>query len=187
MISYSSVSDDKLGAILQRDDAAFNEIYERYWAVLYRAAFNVLKDEEGCLDVIQDVFVWFWENRSELKVNSVKAYLLVAVKYKVANYIRNGKVRASFYDQIPKIEGNAEFPDEVLEVKELKEMIERFVGDLPDRCQEVFQLSRKEHLTNKEIAERLGITEKTVENQMNKALKQLKKKLGKLSVFIFLY
>lgn len=187
MISYSSLSDEELVAFLKNDAAAFNEIYERYWSVLYRAAFNVLKDEEGCMDVIQDVFIWFWESRSELKINSVKAYLLVAVKYKVANYIRNGKVRTSFYDRIPKVIGNPEFPDEVLEVKELREMIERFVVELPDRCQEVFRLSRKEHLTNKEIAERLGITEKTVENQINKALKQLKKNLGKFSVFIFLY
>lgn len=187
MVSYSSLSDDELVAIVPKDDTAFNEIYERYSSVLYRAAFNVLKEEEACLDVVQDVFVWFWENRSVLKINSVKAYLLVAVKYKVANYIRNGKVRTSFYDRIPKLELDEQFPDEVLEVKELKEMIARFVISLPERCREVFELSRNEHLSNKEIAARLGITEKTVENQINKALKQLRKQLGRLSAFIFLY
>lgn len=187
MVSYSSLSDDELVVIVPKDANAFNEIYERYWSVLYRAAFNVLKDEEACLDVVQDVFIWFWENRSVLKINSVKAYLLVAVKYKVANYIRNGKVRASFYERIPKLALDEEFPDEVLEVKELKEMIARFVISLPERCREVFELSRNEHLSNKEIALRLNITEKTVENQINKALKQLRKQVGRLSAFIFLY
>ncbi|MBE9602859.1 RNA polymerase sigma-70 factor [Pedobacter sp. MC2016-24] len=187
MVSYSSLSDDELVAIVPNDATAFNEIYERYWSVLYRAAFNVLKEEEACLDVVQDVFVWFWENRTVLKINSVKAYLLVAVKYKVANYIRNGKVRASFYERIPKVALDEEFPDEVLEIKELKEMIARFIISLPERCREVFELSRNEHLSNKEIALRLGITEKTVENQINKALKQLRKQLGRLSAFIFIY
>jgi RNA polymerase sigma-70 factor (family 1) len=186
MIAYGRLSDNELAALLADDDAAFNEIYERYWSLLYRAAFNVLKDEDACLDVIQEVFIWFWEHRSDVAVKSVKAYLLVAVKYKVANYIRNGKTRESFYDRIPKIELDDDFPDEALEVKELKEMIARFVMELPERCQEVFNMSRNEHLSNKEIAERLGITEKTVENQINKALKRLKLNLGKLSLFVSL-
>src|SRR5688572_5064374 len=100
MIVYSRLSDDELMALLAGDDAAFDEIYERYWSLLYRAAFNVLRDEDACMDVIQDVFIWFWEHRSDISFRSVKAYLLVAVKYKVANYIRNGKVRESFYDRI---------------------------------------------------------------------------------------
>jgi RNA polymerase sigma-70 factor (family 1) len=187
MIAYSRLSDNELVALLADEDAAFNEIYERYWSLLYRAAFNVLKDEDACLDVIQEVFIWFWEHRSNIEVRSVKAYLLVAVKYKVANHIRNGKVRESFYDKIPKVEPGDGFPDEALEVKELKEMIDRFVSELPDRCQEVFLLSRNEHLTNKEIAERLGISEKTVENQINKALKRLKLNLGKFSIFLIFF
>ena len=186
MIVYSRLSDDELMALLAGDDAAFDEIYERYWSLLYRAAFNVLRDEDACMDVIQDVFIWFWEHRSDISFRSVKAYLLVAVKYKVANYIRNGKVRESFYDRIPRVELDDDFPDEALELKELKEMIARFVMELPERCQEVFNLSRNEHMSNKEIAEYLGITEKTVENQINKALKRLKLNLGKLSVFISL-
>jgi RNA polymerase sigma-70 factor (ECF subfamily) len=186
MIVYSRLSDDELMALLAGDDAAFDEIYERYWSLLYRAAFNVLRDEDACMDVIQDVFIWFWEHRSDISFRSVKAYLLVAVKYKVANYIRNGKVRESFYDRIPKVELDHDFPDEVLELKELKEMIAQFVMELPERCQEVFNLSRNEHMSNKEIAEYLGITEKTVENQINKALKRLKLNLGKLSVFVSL-
>jgi RNA polymerase sigma-70 factor (family 1) len=186
MIAYSRLSDNELAALLADDGAAFNEIYERYWSLLYQSAFNVLRDEDACLDVIQEVFIWFWEHRSELVVKSVKAYLLVAVKYKVANYIRNGKVRESFYERIPKIELDSDFPDEALEVKELKEMIASFVMELPERCQEVFNMSRNEHLSNKEIAERLGITEKTVENQINKALKRLKLNLGRFSVFFSL-
>ncbi|WP_316791304.1 RNA polymerase sigma-70 factor [Pedobacter frigoris] len=186
MAVYTKLTDMELIAALKHDDAALEEIYERYWSVLYRSAFNVLRDEAAALDVIQEVFIWFWEHRTTLEVNSIKAYLLIAVKYKVANYIRNGKVRESFYERIPRIELDSEFPDEVLQVKELKEMIDRFVNELPDRCQEVFHLSRNEHLTNREIAQRLGISEKTVENQINKALKRLKLNLGKFSALLSL-
>lgn len=184
MNSYSGLSDAELAVLLRTDDAAYNEIYERYWPVMYRSAFNVLKDQDACLDVIQEVFIWFWEHRAEISVNSIKAYLLVAVKYKVANYIRNGKVRESIYERVSKISIEEDFPDQALEIKELKEMINRFINELPDRCQEVFHLSRIENLSNKEIALKLGITEKTVENQINKALKRLKPQLGKSALLL---
>ncbi|EDM34153.1 putative ECF-type RNA polymerase sigma factor [Pedobacter sp. BAL39] len=186
MTAYGGYSDQDLVILMKKDDAAFNEIYERYWSILYRSAFNVLKDEDLCLDVLQEVFIWVWEHRADLQVRSLKAYLQVAVKYKVANYIRNGKVRESFYLRIPKIELDTAFPDETLEVKELKEIIDRFVEELPARCREVFQLSRNEHLSNKDIAIRLGISEKTVENQINKGLKKLKLDLGRFSIFFSL-
>ena len=187
MGDYSRLTDQELIAAMQHDDAVFDEIYERYWSLLYRSAFNVLRDKEACMDVLQEVFIWFWEHRDHINVNSVKAYLLTAVKYKVANYIRNGKVRESFYDRIPKIELDTAFPDEILEVKELKEMISAFVMELPERCQEVFNMSRNDHMSNKEIAKHFGISEKTVENQINKALKRIKASLGRSSALLNLF
>ena len=184
MGDYSRLTDQELIAAMQHDDAVFDEIYERYWSLLYRSAFNVLRDKEACMDVLQEVFIWFWEHRDHINVNSVKAYLLTAVKYKVANYIRNGKVRESFYDRIPKIELDTAFPDEILEVKELKEMISAFVMELPERCQEVFNMSRNDHMSNKEIAMKLGISEQTVETHMKRALKTLRDKLGP-AIYIF--
>ena len=186
MESYNHLTDSELSGVIRTDHAAFDEVYERYWSVLYRSAYNILRDQEACFDVVQEVFIWFWEHRKVIQVNSVKGYLLAAVKYKVANYIRNGKVRESFYDRIPKVDLDTEFPDELVELKELKEIINRFVMGLPERCQEVFNLSRNEHLSNKEIAARLGISEKTVENQINKALKRLKVNLNKSFLSIFL-
>jgi len=184
MTNYSRLSDNELAAIMADDSAAFTEIYERHWSAMYRSAYNVLRDENACLDIVQEVFVWFWEHRLTLEMSSVKSYLLVAVKYKVANFIRNSKVRSSFFERLPKVELDDDYPDEALEVKELQEMIKKFVLELPDRCQEVFNLSRNEHLSNREIAEKLGITEKTVENQINTALKRIKGNLGRLAVFI---
>jgi RNA polymerase sigma-70 factor (family 1) len=166
--------------------AAFDEIYRRHWQAMYRTAYAVLKDEAACLDVLQDVFVWLWEHRGALEVNVLKAYLVMAVRYKVSNYIRNNRLYAGFFEQVEGLEVAAETVSS-LEVKELQAIISQFSLELPERCQQVFSMSRFELLTNKEIAARLGVSEKTVENQLTIALRKLRVKLGNLSAFhIFL-
>jgi len=186
MATYTQLTDDELIEAIKQNEGAFDEIYERYWAILYRSAYNVLRDQESCNDIIQEVFIWFWDHREHLKVNSLKGYLISAVKYKVANYIRRGVVRDNYQAKVIKDQLDQTFPDELLELKQLKETIDKFVFELPERCQEIFNLSRNEHLSNKEISNKLGISEKTVENQINRALKPLRIKLGRFSALISL-
>jgi len=111
----------------------------------------------------------------------------VAIKYQVANYIRSGKVRKSFFDRMAALNLSESFDDDAMAVKELKEIISKFTRHLPDRCGEVFRLSRIEHLTNKEIAVRMGISEKTVEVQITNALKKLRTHLGNVSCWLFFF
>jgi RNA polymerase sigma factor (sigma-70 family) len=109
----------------------------------------------------------------------------VAVKHKMANYIRNEKTRDTFYEKV-KLENLSPTVDEsALEVKELIEFIREFTTDLPEKCRMVFQLSRTEHLSNKEIASRLNISEKTVETHITTALNKLRKKMGRTSAWLF--
>jgi DNA-directed RNA polymerase specialized sigma24 family protein len=83
-------SDQELLSLLKDGDHfAFNLIHHRYFSLLLRYAYNVLKDRDACMDIIQDVLVWFWENRERHEVNNIRAYLLSAIKYKIANYIRS--------------------------------------------------------------------------------------------------
>ena len=165
---------------------AFDEIYRRHWHTMYRTAYTVLKDKSACMDVLQDVFVWIWEHRGALNVTSLGAYLVMAVRYKVANYIRHNRVHAAFFEQVEKLQVTEETISPV-ELKELQTIISRFTLELPERCQQVFYLSRFEYLSNKEIATKLGISEKTVENQLTIALRKLRMKLGSFSAFnIFL-
>ncbi|MBO9154805.1 RNA polymerase sigma-70 factor [Chitinophaga sp. GCM10012297] len=165
---------------------AFDEIYHRHWRAMYCSAFVVLKDEAACMDLLQDVFVWLWEHRGRLQVSVLKAYLLMAVRYKAANYIRRSRVHAAFFEQVERTQVAEETVSPV-ELKELQAIIGQFTLDLPERCRQVFYLSRFEYLSNKEIAEKLGVSEKTVENQLTIALRKLRVKLGSLSAFnIFL-
>jgi RNA polymerase sigma-19 factor, ECF subfamily len=179
-----SYSDSELVVSLcNGDEPAFNEIYKRHWQGMYHSAYNILQEEDPCLDIVQEVFVWLWNNREKLDVSSLRSYLISAVKYKVANHIRHGKVRRNFFEDVLRYKQDV-FNDESFEVKELKEIITRFTEKLPERSRQIFHLSRNEHLSNREIAEEMGISEKTVENQMTIALRKLRISLGRLSFWI---
>lgn len=185
MAAYRAYTDEELADLLrQGDHAAYTEIYNRYWEEMLKSAQRILKDREACMDVLQEVFVWLWTHKDELVLNSVKAYLLTAVKYQVANFIRNSKVREAYVQRTELLQMDEIYEDDLLEVKELKAMIVHFTSELPARCREIFGLSRNEHLSNKEIAAKLGISEKTVEMQITIALKRLREKVKGNSAFL---
>lgn len=180
MVAYSEHTDQELTALLKEGDrAAFDQIYYRYAEYLYQYALNILRDEAECTDAVQDIFVWLWENKKKINVTVLKGYLLAAVKYKLTRLIQGSKRRAEILAQNPLQEES--FTDDSLEIKELKHAIQEFVLMLPERSKQIFEMSRNEYLSNKEIAIRLGISEKTVENQMTIVLKKLKLGLGKMS------
>lgn len=183
MTAYSKYTDQELVALLKEGErAAFNEVHDRYFEDLFRSAYNLLKDRDACMDIVQEVLIWFWEHRTQHHMTSIKGYLLMATKYQAANYIRSSKVRENF--RLQQIEQNYAFNEESLELQELKSIIESFTEHLPERCREVFKLSREQHLTNKEIAEKLGISEKTVSVQILRALNKLRTDLGKMYFWV---
>jgi RNA polymerase sigma-70 factor (family 1) len=185
MAAYSTYTDQELTALLLQDDeAAYTEIYNRYWEELLKSAYRILKDRDACMDVLQEVFVWLWTHRDSLVLNSIKAYLLTAVKYQVANFIRSSRVREAYVQHTALLQPDEAYEDDLLEMKELKAMIAHCTATLPGRCQQVFNLSRNENLSNREIATRLGISEKTVEMQMTIALKRLREKVKGHSAFL---
>jgi len=186
---YSHLQDVALlHKIAHGDKGAFNEVYERYWKQMYQAGNKVLKDKDASMDVVQDIFVKFWENKETINVHTnLKGYLLVAVKFKVANYIRHHQVKETFFEKISQEPQPLNTASEQLEVKELKNYISQFTEALPEKCREIFVLSRKEYLSNKQIASQLGISVKTVENQITIALKRLKINLEKVSSLLFFF
>ena len=137
------------------------------------AAFYILHDKEACMDVVQDVFLWLWEHRQTVEIEQPRAYLKAAVKFKIANYIRNGKVKDKMIENLCR-QGQEPVETDLLELKELSQLVRQVVQGLPEKCREIYLLSRQEQMSNKEIAERLGISVKTVEAQMTIALKRIR-------------
>lgn len=189
MSTDSGLTDSELVALLREGSTtAYTQIYTRHWSALYRSAYNLLRDEAATLDVLQEVFAWIWLNRAQIRIDNLRAYLYAAVRFKVANALRDGKARSGFFVALEQLEDSQlTFSDDALELKELRNVIAEFANSLPPKAREVFLLSRQEQLSNKEIAARMGISEKTVENQMSITLKKLRITLGRLSAYMIFF
>lgn len=188
MISYDSCDDSALLKLIQiGDHQAFSEVYNRHWETLYQSTYRIVQDRALSMDILQEVFVWLWEHRQKLAVQTFGTYLRVAVRYKVANYIRHNKVRVTAFKEITSKTTDHTSLTEMLDLKELQSIIQQFTDRLPNRCGEIFHLSRNEFLTNQEIAQKLDISEKTVENQITIALKKLRIHLANNSHLLFFF
>jgi RNA polymerase sigma-70 factor (ECF subfamily) len=163
---------------------AFNLIFNRYWEELFIFAFNILKDEDIAKDVVQEVFISVWNRRNESNITNLKAYLYQSVKFQTAKVFRDNSLYER-YSEVFEIVSNSNSVEQNLNAKELALLIEKTLLKLPEKCAEVFHLSRDKHLSNKEVADKLNISVSTVENQINKALRIIKSELKEYS-YIFL-
>lgn len=179
-------TDEELIDLLKRGNGdAFTDLYNRYGQLMYHFAYNILQDEHECADVVQDVFIGLWNNKAKLSISNTRSYLLSAVKYRLIRSINASKIKAEIL--ATDISLGVHIEQDSLEVKELKQIIATFQESLPPKSREVFKLSRNEYLSNKEIALRLNISEKTVENQMTISLRKLRLTLGRMSAWIFFF
>lgn len=152
---------------------AFEMIFNRYHARLFRIAMGVLHDENLAKDLVQDIFIDLWNRRHASNIKELSAYLLTAIKFQVLKQLRNGKL----HERHLKIMQRVQFvnqTEESINFQELEKMLHESIDQLPPRCKEVFFLSRFENLSNKEISDRLKISTKTVEGQITKALSFLR-------------
>jgi RNA polymerase sigma-70 factor (ECF subfamily) len=154
---------------------------------LFVIAYNRLNEIQEAEDVVHDVFTSLWVNRSKVKVKSLENYLAVATKYTVFAKIKR-KEYQRLYNQASQQSPIHELNIEVsLNYKYILEAVENEIEKLPEKCKLIFRYSRNNQLPVKAIAEKLNISPKTVENQLNKALRQLKfvAKTSLLSFILF--
>ncbi|RVT97323.1 RNA polymerase sigma-70 factor [Mucilaginibacter limnophilus] len=178
MKNYTQLSDTELVALLKSEDnsGAFREIYNRYWGELYNTAYKRLKSYEIAEELVQDLFADLWLRRGSLNITTLlKAYLFGAMRYLIIKQIHL-EMSESEYQIIAAMNNIIidNSTEETIFVNDLYNRLQVQMDNLPTRCREVFDLSRNKHRTNKEIAHSLGITEKTVENQITRALRYLK-------------
>ena len=173
LLEYSKLSDAELWKLIaQNNHDAFSEVYRRYGAKAHREVNRVLGNSEASNDLVQEVFVSLWTKRGT-RVACLSSYLYGMTRNQVFKYLRRGKIAQSHLARINRI-ASENCTEQMVNLSQLQEMYSAGVADLPERCREVFQLSRDEHLSNREIATRLRISPKTVENQITKALKYLR-------------
>lgn len=174
-----AMSEKELIILLKNgDEKAFTTLYRLYWSKVYNFSRLYLSSITEVEEVVQEVFVKVWETRDFLRADdNFKGYLFIITRNLIFNQFHKLTVLSAAMDYY-------DMEDE-LSAADLKEFIKRMVGGLPPRQQEVFKMSRDEHLTYKEIATRLNISEKTVERHINEAIKFLKKNIMLYLIFIF--
>nr|PZN56139.1 MAG: hypothetical protein DIU61_04545 [Bacteroidota bacterium] len=173
-----SLSDEALVEMLRLDhEWALKEIFDRYNVRLFSMARGVLKDEATAKDVVQNVFIDLWNRRHTSNIRMLLPYLSRAVKFQILKQLRDSESREQHFETARRIE-YANQTEEAINYNELEALLEEAISKLSPRCREVFELSRYENLSHKEISARLNISPKTVEVQIGKALSLLREKLG---------
>jgi RNA polymerase sigma-70 factor (ECF subfamily) len=181
MSKYLSYSDEILADLLHRGDMhAFEAIYRRYWRKIFVAAFQRTGSREVGEEIVQDIFTALWNNREHVRIESLQVYLHTAARYRVIDHIHREMNRKAMMLERDQAHIDNTTEESVL-LSDLTSALQKEIDRLPARCQLVFKLSRERNLSIKQVARQLGISEKTVENQLSKAMKLLRMNLRHFS------
>lgn len=158
----------------------FEKIYQRYAKKLIRITANQVNDISVVEDIVQNVFCRLWERRDEVFIEKgIENYLVRAVKLAILDHIRLKTIHSRHHSLIANTKTTESNETEsLLNAKEIKSLIQRSTAKLPEKCRIVYDMSRDKDMSNKQIAQYLGISEKTVEAHISKAIKHLRSDLS---------
>jgi RNA polymerase sigma-70 factor (ECF subfamily) len=176
--THESAEQRWLAALRSGDEGALRAIFNRHYPLLLGDIYRIIADQDTCKDLAQEVFVELWKKRKEIDIHtSLRAYLRRAGVNRALNYLKSNK-RFQIELNENLIPDSADTTIADRQEQDARENLENALGQaldtLPEKCRAVFSLSRFEQLSHKEIAEQLGISTKTVENQITKAMKILR-------------
>ncbi len=176
----TNYTDQELINSLQKgNEQAMDILFRRHYSFICKSVYRILKDTNLAEDIAQEVFFGLWKKRDNLNITtSVQAYLKRAAVNKSLNFIRDQKVKFDDEEKMPVLSNRESTTQQQLEADDLQQLINVTIDSLPERCRMVFTLSRFEEMSYKEIADKLDISIKTVENQISKALKVLRAALS---------
>ena len=185
---YTTLSDAELVSSLKQDSkAAFDEIYKRYWQKSFNEAYKRLREPQVCEELVQDVFTYLWLKRVGKQIDNLEAYIKISVRYQIFMQYKKGKRLPVFEEPLEHMAVADTQADSEINLKELKAKIEQWLEMQPEKRREIFKMRFQEELSTKEISEILGITQKTVQNQLITATNQLRSTLDKtLTISIIL-
>ncbi|TKC00033.1 sigma-70 family RNA polymerase sigma factor [Pedobacter cryotolerans] len=188
MSGYKTLSDDELVALLREGNhLAYSEIYNRFFYLMFVFAYKKLSDEELAKDFVQELFTKLWVKKETILENgNIAQYLYISLRSRIFDFFAHQKVQTKYIDSLKDFASTniVEYTDHLIREKQLLEYIEVQIKSLPKKMREVFEMSRKQYLSNKEIAEELGTTESNVSHHINNAVKILRTKLGLIIAFL---
>lgn len=165
------------------DKKAYETMFRRFYPKVHRFVAMLLKNKDDADDVCQLIFLKIWNKREKFTdIRDFDSYLFILTKYTVINYISSRHVMPIDIHSLPELCSNESSPFDDVVVKDTQLLVDMVVENMPQQRQMIYRMSREQHLKNEEIAQRLGVQKKTVENHLNLALKEIKKAL----YFVFL-
>ena len=189
MRNYAVLSNDELSTLLNKGDhQAYEQLYQRYFRLLYIYAYKKLRDEEQAKDILQEFFAELWDKRKTTVFSTnISGYFFSAINNRIINYFSRESVKSKYIESFSGfLTSENATTDHLVREKQLMELIEAEIQALPSKMRQVFEMSRKLHLSNKEIADQLDISERTVETQISNALFRLRTKLGVVIFILYL-
>ena len=184
-----SKTEEIISRMKKDDKSAMDELFSNYYHRLFHFSKSILKIENEIDDILQEVFVKIWLNRHKIdNAETFNAFIYTVTKNEVLNLIRTNLRNQTFRDELylKSVAEEYHLQNET-EFNELKAGIDKIVANLPPKRQQVFILSRTEGLTNKEIAQQLNISDKTVEDHITHAIKQIKSSMKEMGLASILY
>lgn len=177
-----------IGLIKSGNKQAFDEVFLKHFKSLHAYAFAIIKEKDDAEEIVQNVFVRIWTKREQLKTDGfLKPFLYRSVHNESLNYLKHQKVRSNFNVHYAEaVKNDAGNLNTEIMATELQRNIHSAINELPEKCRNIFQLSRFDQMKYQEIADTLNISIKTVENQMGKALKILRLRVADFLVLIFI-
>ncbi len=161
------------------DQTAFELLFHFYYPGLVMYSTQFTADRMEAEEIVQDFFVRFWQkHRQILLTDSLKSYLFLSVKNGCLNYLKHKKVEEKYIQKMAELSGqHIAYDPDLYVASELQEKVKNAIDLLPEKCREIFIMSRIQGLKNEEIAANLNISKRTVETQISKALKVLRVEL----------
>jgi RNA polymerase sigma-70 factor (family 1) len=176
---HTQLTDIELLQLLaHNDDVAFKVLYNRYAASMYRTATGRLNDEVIAQDLVQEVFVSLYNNRNNLShITELKGWLYACLRNRILNEVRNQLLHQRHHDQIALKTNTVAQPYDNYDLQVLQQQYKKALAQLSSRSREVFLMSREQHLSNKDIADRLQVSLKAIEKHITSALKIMRREL----------
>jgi RNA polymerase sigma-70 factor (ECF subfamily) len=187
MTDYKTYSDSQLIELIEKGDhPAYTEIFNRYCDLVYNEAFRKLGDEDHAKDIVQEIFTNLWAKRETMiNVSNLAGYLITCTKNTIFNFFEHQHVESRYITSLKDYvnTGNIAHTDYLLREKEWSKYIEDAINTLPKKMKAVFELRTQSHMSHKQIAETLSLSERTVNAQLLNAVKRLRSKLTLILFF----
>ncbi|WP_270088038.1 RNA polymerase sigma-70 factor [Sphingobacterium sp. SYP-B4668] len=180
MSIFQESTDEELVSLLKEgNEHAFSMIYQRHWRRLFVIASQKINSFEEAEEIVQDIFFSLWTRRMNLEIQgNLSNYLSVSVKYRVIRVLDKHYRHRNYLNSLVDMSLVDDSTQENLLFEELRGQLSKYVAELPEKCRLVFQLSREQGYSQKDIAKELNISEKTVETHLGKARKYLRSRLA---------